>query len=168
MSWKLRWSTTSLMLGERGVHRPPMPPHHHEPLVDEIGVGRLSLRPTRCGRPNPLGRREELSGTKHHAGRHEGGGFDSVLPLEHQTTPRGGRRPRIREGYPDFTSWDSKGKYYDEKSTPEQPLFMVDIEPVMELPMVSLHDMKENPKLTECPCFKGNVFGSKRLSRALR
>ena len=58
----------------------------------------------------------------------------------------------VREGYPDFTSWDPKGKYYDEKSTPEQPRwFMVDIEPVMELPMVSLHDMKENPKLDGMP-----------------
>ena len=28
---------------------------------------------------------------------------------------------------------------------------MVDIEPVMELPMVSLHDMKENPNLEGMP-----------------
>ena len=28
---------------------------------------------------------------------------------------------------------------------------MVDIEPVMELPMVSLHDMKANPKLDGMP-----------------
>ena len=25
----------------------------------------------------------------------------------------------VRDGYPDFTSWDSDGKYFDEKSTPE-------------------------------------------------
>ena len=129
-----------------------MPPHHHEPLVDEIGVGRLSLRPTRRGRPNPLGRREELSGTKHHAGRHEGGGFDLYYHSNTKPPHVAGVARVVREGYPDFTSWDSKGKYYDEKSTPEQPRwFMVDIEPVMELPMVSLHDMKENPKLDGMP-----------------
>jgi predicted RNA-binding protein with PUA-like domain len=58
----------------------------------------------------------------------------------------------VRDGYPDFTSWDSDGKYFDEKSTPENPRwFMVDIEPVMELPMVSLHEMKENPNLEGMP-----------------
>lgn len=58
----------------------------------------------------------------------------------------------VREGYPDFTSWDDKSKYFDEKSTPENPRwFMVDIEPVMELPMVSLHAMKENPNLEGMP-----------------
>ena len=58
----------------------------------------------------------------------------------------------LKEGYPDFTSWDADCKYYDEKSTPENPRwFMVDIEPVMELNMVSLHDMKENPNLEGMP-----------------
>jgi predicted RNA-binding protein with PUA-like domain len=39
-----------------------------------------------------------------------------------------------KEGYPDFTSWDSKSKYFDEKSSPENPRwFMVDIEPVHPL-----------------------------------
>lgn len=57
-----------------------------------------------------------------------------------------------KEGYPDFTSWDAEGKYYDEKSTPENPRwFMVDIEPVLELNMVSLHEMKENPNLEGMP-----------------
>ena len=57
-----------------------------------------------------------------------------------------------KEGYPDFTSWDSECKYFDEKSTPENPRwFMVDIEPVLELNMVSLHEMKENPKLEGMP-----------------
>ena len=57
-----------------------------------------------------------------------------------------------KEGYPDFTSWDNECKYFDEKSTPENPRwFMVDIEPVLELNMVSLHEMKENPKLEGMP-----------------
>jgi predicted RNA-binding protein with PUA-like domain len=47
------------------------------------------------------------------------------------------------------------GKYYDEKSTPENPRwFMVDIEPVMELPMVSLHAMKVNEKLEGMPLLR--------------
>ena len=58
----------------------------------------------------------------------------------------------VRDGCPAFTSWDSDGNYFDEKSTPENPRwFMVDIEPVMELPMVSLHEMKENPNLEGMP-----------------
>jgi predicted RNA-binding protein with PUA-like domain len=61
----------------------------------------------------------------------------------------------VREGYPDFTSWNVDGKYYDEKSTPENPRwFMVDIEPVMELPTVSLHAMKVNEKLEGMPLLR--------------
>ncbi len=61
----------------------------------------------------------------------------------------------VREGYPDFTSWDADGKYFDEKSTPESPRwFMVDIEPVRELPMVDLQSMKENPNLEGMPLLR--------------
>ncbi len=57
-----------------------------------------------------------------------------------------------REGYGDFTSWDASSKYFDEKSTAESPRwFMVDIEPVRELPMVPLQDMKDNPNLEGMP-----------------
>ena len=57
-----------------------------------------------------------------------------------------------REGYGDFTSWDATSKYFDEKSTPENPRwFMVDIEPVRELDMVPLQDMKDNPNLEGMP-----------------
>ena len=39
-----------------------------------------------------------------------------------------------REGYPDHTSWDPESKYYDEKSSPENPRWiMVDIEAVQEI-----------------------------------
>jgi predicted RNA-binding protein with PUA-like domain len=34
----------------------------------------------------------------------------------------------VKAGYPDHTSWDRKSKYYDEKSTPDNPRwFMVDV-----------------------------------------
>ena len=57
-----------------------------------------------------------------------------------------------REGYPDHTSWDSESKYYDEKSSPENPRWiMVDIEAVQELDKVSLVDIKANPALEGMP-----------------
>ena len=62
----------SLMLGERWVHRPLWFPIDHEPLVDEIRVGRLPLQSTCCRRLDPLGWCEELPGQKHDEGRHEG------------------------------------------------------------------------------------------------
>ncbi len=53
-----------------------------------------------------------------------------------------------REGYPDHTSWDPESKYYDEKSSPENPRWiMVDIEAVQEIEKVSLVDIKANPAL---------------------
>ena len=57
-----------------------------------------------------------------------------------------------REGYPDHTSWDSNSKYFDEKSTPENPRWMmVDIEAIQEMEMVSLVDIKANPALDDMP-----------------
>ncbi|RJU86533.1 MAG: EVE domain-containing protein [Candidatus Poseidoniales archaeon] len=57
-----------------------------------------------------------------------------------------------REGYPDHTSWDPNSKYFDEKSTPENPRWMmVDIKPVKEMNMVSLADIKANPALEDMP-----------------
>ena len=52
-----------------------------------------------------------------------------------------------KEGYPDHTSWDATSNYHDPKSTPESPRwFMVDIEPVIELPnIVPLQSVRDNP-----------------------
>lgn len=52
-----------------------------------------------------------------------------------------------KEGYPDHTSWDATSNYHDPKSTPESPRwFMVDIEPVIELPnTVPLQLVRDNP-----------------------
>ena len=75
---------------------------------------------------------------------------DLVLFYHSNTKPPhvGGVARIVREGYPDFTSWDASSKYFDEKSTPETPRwFMVDIEPVCEIPMVSLEDMRANAAL---------------------
>lgn len=57
-----------------------------------------------------------------------------------------------REGYPDHTSWDPKSKYFDAKSSPENPRWiMVEIEAVQEMKMVSLADVKANPALDDMP-----------------
>lgn len=79
---------------------------------------------------------------------------DLVLFYHSNTKPPhvGGVAKIVREGYPDFTSWDPNCKYFDEKSTPENPRwFMVDIEPITELEMVSLESMKANPNLEGMP-----------------
>tara|TARA_B100000945_G_C20063381_1_gene449111 strand:- start:74 stop:520 length:447 start_codon:yes stop_codon:yes gene_type:complete len=54
-----------------------------------------------------------------------------------------------KEGYPDFTAFDIKNKYYDEKSTPENPRWMmVDIEAVEKLEnIVTLEELKSNENL---------------------
>ena len=57
-----------------------------------------------------------------------------------------------KEGYPDHTSWDSDSKYFDEKSTPDNPRwFMVDIEPLSSMEMVSLESLRANPALEGMP-----------------
>ena len=82
---------------------------------------------------------------------------DLILFYHSNTKPPhvGGVAKVVREGYPDFTSWDVKSKYRDEKSSPENPRwFMVDIAPVRALPMVSLDAMKANPALEGMPLLR--------------
>jgi len=53
------------------------------------------------------------------------------------------------EAYPDFFSWDPKSRYYDPKSTPENPRwYMVDVtwEKAFKK-TVTLKDLKSDPKL---------------------
>ena len=56
-----------------------------------------------------------------------------------------------KEGYPDFTAFDSENKYFDASSSPENPRWMmVDIEAIKALTsIVPLLDLKENPELNE-------------------
>ena len=58
-----------------------------------------------------------------------------------------------REGYPDHTAQDVNSKYFDPKSSPDNPRWMmVDIEPVEAMEsIVSLPDMKANPALEGMP-----------------
>lgn len=54
-----------------------------------------------------------------------------------------------KEGYPDFSAWDEDSNYFDPKTNPEEPTWMmVDIEPVAALSKaVELPDMRANPAL---------------------
>ena len=57
-----------------------------------------------------------------------------------------------KEGYPDFTAFDSNSKYFDPKSDIDNPRWiMVDIEAVKEMEKVSLVDIKANPLLDDMP-----------------
>lgn len=57
-----------------------------------------------------------------------------------------------KEGYPDYTSWDTDSKYFDEKSSPDNPRwFMVDIEPLDSMEIVSLQSLRDNPALEGMP-----------------
>lgn len=54
-----------------------------------------------------------------------------------------------REGHPDKTAWDPESKYFDPKSDPNNPTWiLVDVEFVEKFPkVVELADLKANPKL---------------------
>ncbi len=56
-----------------------------------------------------------------------------------------------KEGYPDFTAFDSENKYFDASSSPDNPRWMmVDIEAISPLnSIVSLSDLKDNPALED-------------------
>lgn len=56
-----------------------------------------------------------------------------------------------KEAYPDFTSWDKKSPYYDEKSTKDNPRwFMVDVKLVRKLKRnITLTEMKTANQLND-------------------
>ena len=76
---------------------------------------------------------------------------DYVLYYHSNTKPPhiAGIAKVCKEGYPDFTAFDTESKYFDEKSTPENPRWiMVDIQAVEKLEnIVTLEDLKSNQKL---------------------
>jgi len=57
----------------------------------------------------------------------------------------------VKEGYPDFTSWNPESKYYDPKSTAENPRwFMVDVKFKRKLKRtIPLTELKEQSGLEE-------------------
>ncbi len=66
----------------------------------------------------------------------------------------------VKEAYPDHFSWDPESRYFDPKSTPDDPRwFMVDVEFVARFPiLVSLHKLKETEGLEEMAVTKPTRF----------
>lgn len=61
----------------------------------------------------------------------------------------------VREAYPDHFQFDPEGPYFDPKSDPDNPRWiMVDIEYRRHLRLVSLKRMKANSALAEMPLVK--------------
>ena len=60
-----------------------------------------------------------------------------------------------KEAYPDFTAQDASSKYFDPKSTHDNPRWMmVDIEAVSELNPVALAELRANPLLEGMPLLR--------------
>ena len=55
----------------------------------------------------------------------------------------------VREAYPDHTAWDKSSHFYDPKSNPDDPTWlMVDIQAEQEFSRpITLQEIKANPKL---------------------
>lgn len=78
---------------------------------------------------------------------------DLVLFYHSNTTPPGvvGLAEVCSEPYPDFFAWDKKSKYFDAKTDPENPRWMmVDVAFKEKFDRsISLDELKEHPKLQE-------------------
>ncbi len=78
---------------------------------------------------------------------------DYILFYHSNAKPPGvvGTARIVREGYPDHTAWDPDSRYYDSKSDPTNPTWMmVDIKAERRLPrFISLNELKANPALAD-------------------
>ncbi len=83
--------------------------------------------------------------------RDEMGQGDAVLFYHSSTTPTAvvGTATIVSQAYPDVTAWDPQSKYYDPKSSPDNPAWLVvDIKADRELSRpVTLAEIKQNPAL---------------------
>jgi predicted RNA-binding protein with PUA-like domain len=73
-----------------------------------------------------------------------------------------------RAGYPDYTAFDPKEKYYDPKSDPDNPRwYMVDVRFVRKLKrVITLTELKEQPELADLPLLRrGNRLSVMPLSQ---
>jgi len=65
----------------------------------------------------------------------------------------------VKESYPDFTAWDKKSKYFDSKSSKDNPRwFMVDVKYLRKFnQVVSLQELRKHSKLSDMRLLqKGN------------
>ncbi|HLU52789.1 MAG TPA: EVE domain-containing protein [Acidimicrobiia bacterium] len=78
---------------------------------------------------------------------------DMVLFYHSVVRPPGvvGLAEVVTEAYPDHTAWDPDSKYYDPKSSPEDPRwFMVDVAFVEKFArMVTIDEIRSHPELSE-------------------
>ena len=78
---------------------------------------------------------------------------DCVLFYHSNAKPPGiiGIARIVREAYPDDTAWNPDTRYYDPKSDPASPTWlMVDIQAERKLPrFISLNELKANPALAD-------------------
>ena len=76
---------------------------------------------------------------------------DAILFYHSSTTPTAvvGTATIVSQAYPDVTAWDPQAKYYDPKSSPENPAWLViDIKSDREFVRpVTLAEIKQNPSL---------------------
>ncbi len=75
----------------------------------------------------------------------------------------------VKEGYPDFTAFDPNSKYFDEKSDPKKPRWiMVDIKYIRHTKrVISLAELKEHDALENMPLVrKGNRLSIMPVSKA--
>ncbi len=50
--------------------------------------------------------------------------------------------------YPDATQFNSKGKYFDPRATPEQPRwFNVDVQLLRKIPLITIKELRQHPQL---------------------
>ncbi len=77
---------------------------------------------------------------------------DGVLIYHSNADPAGiaGVGTIVKDGYPDHFSWKKDNKYFDPKSSAENPRwFMVDVQATHELAnYISLAELKEHPELS--------------------
>ena len=76
---------------------------------------------------------------------------DAVLFYHSSTTPTAvvGTATIVSQAYPDVTAWDPQSNYYDSKSSPDNPAWLVvDIKAEQEFVRpVTLAEIKQNPAL---------------------
>ncbi len=62
----------------------------------------------------------------------------------------------VREGYPDFTAFDPRSRYYDPKSSPDNPRwYMVDIRLERKLKRnITLEELKRHRELADMPLLR--------------
>lgn len=95
---------------------------------------------------------------------------DEVLFYHSNARPPGavGIARVCREAYPDHYAFVQGHTYFDAKSDPDQPRwYMVDVEFVAAFPrMVTLPDIKAEPKLADMELIKYGRLSVQRVSRA--